>query len=41
MDYASDANEVFLNIDEEEKETARFRRSENLDIAFGLITISP
>lgn len=37
--YAPDTNEVSLDIDEEEKETALFRHSEKLAIAFGLITI--
>lgn len=38
--YAPDTNEVSLDIDEEEKETALFRHSEKLAIAFGLITTS-
>ncbi|KAF7825419.1 pentatricopeptide repeat-containing protein [Senna tora] len=39
--YAPDTNEVSLDIDEEEKETALFRHSEKLAIAFGLIAIAP
>ncbi|XP_059652255.1 pentatricopeptide repeat-containing protein At3g62890-like [Cornus florida] len=41
LGYAPDTNEVFLDIDEEEKETNLFRHSEKLAIAFGLITTSP
>ncbi|KAI5326290.1 hypothetical protein L3X38_035364 [Prunus dulcis] len=39
--YAPDTNEVSFDIDEEEKETALFRHSEKLAIAFGLICTSP
>lgn len=39
--YAPDTNEVSLDIDEEEKETALLRHSEKLAIAFGLINIPP
>lgn len=39
--YAPDTNEVSFDIDEEEKETALFRHSEKLAIAFGLIATSP
>lgn len=39
--YAPVTSEVSLDIDEEEKETALFRHSEKLAIAFGLITINP
>ncbi|KAJ7960424.1 Pentatricopeptide repeat-containing protein [Quillaja saponaria] len=39
--YVPATNEVFLDIDEEEKETTLFRHSEKLAIAFGLITITP
>lgn len=38
--YTPDTNEVSLDIDEEEKETALFRHSEKLAVAFGLITTS-
>lgn len=41
MGYAPGINEVFFDIDEEEKETTLFRHSEKLAIAFGLITVSP
>ncbi|XP_047321137.1 putative pentatricopeptide repeat-containing protein At5g40405 [Impatiens glandulifera] len=37
--YAPNMDEFFLEIDEEEKETALFRHSEKLAVAFGLITI--
>lgn len=39
--YSPDTNEVSLDIDEEEKETALFRHSEKLAIAFGLLTVAP
>ncbi|KAH1153866.1 hypothetical protein GYH30_049484 [Glycine max] len=39
--YVPTTSEVSLDIDEEEKETALFRHSEKLAVAFGLITISP
>ncbi|CAI8596622.1 unnamed protein product [Vicia faba] len=39
--YAPITNEVSLDIDEEEKETALFSHSEKLAVAFGLITIPP
>lgn len=39
--YAPDTNEVSLDIDKEEKETALLRHSEKLAIAFGLISTSP
>lgn len=39
--YAPDMNEVFLEIDEEEKETSLFRHSEKLAVAFGLLYIAP
>ncbi|KHM99544.1 Pentatricopeptide repeat-containing protein [Glycine soja] len=38
--YVLTTSEVSLDIDEEEKETALFRHSEKLAVAFGLITIS-
>ncbi|XP_061340943.1 pentatricopeptide repeat-containing protein At3g62890-like [Gastrolobium bilobum] len=38
--YAPTTSEVSLDIDEEEKETALFRHSEKLAVAFGLITIA-
>ena len=38
--YVPTTSEVSLDIDEEEKETALFRHSEKLAVAFGLITIS-
>ncbi|KAL3538303.1 hypothetical protein ACH5RR_001669 [Cinchona calisaya] len=41
LGYAPGINEVFFDIDEEEKETALFRHSEKLAIAFGLIAINP
>lgn len=41
LGYAPGINEVFFDIDEEEKETTLFRHSEKLAIAFGLISISP
>ncbi|KAI3440509.1 DYW_deaminase domain-containing protein [Psidium guajava] len=39
--YVPDMNEVFLEIDEEEKETTLLRHSEKLAIAFGLLNIPP
>lgn len=39
--YVPDMNEVFLEIDEEEKETSLFRHSEKLAVAFGLLHIAP
>ncbi|RYR03074.1 hypothetical protein Ahy_B06g081906 isoform B [Arachis hypogaea] len=39
--YTPSTNEVSLDIDEEEKETALFSHSEKLAVAFGLITIPP
>ncbi|XP_024031273.1 pentatricopeptide repeat-containing protein At1g08070, chloroplastic isoform X2 [Morus notabilis] len=39
--YAPDTNEVPLDIDKEEKETALLKHSEKLAIAFGLISTSP
>ncbi|KAL4360240.1 hypothetical protein HN51_020634 [Arachis hypogaea] len=39
--YTPSTNEVSLDIDEEEKETALFNHSEKLAVAFGLITIPP
>ncbi|XP_027107983.1 pentatricopeptide repeat-containing protein At3g62890-like [Coffea arabica] len=39
LGYAPGVNEVFFDIDEEEKETTLFRHSEKLAIAFGLIAI--
>ncbi|KAL5975101.1 hypothetical protein ACLOJK_031777 [Asimina triloba] len=39
--YAPDTTQVLADIDEEEKETALFRHSEKLAIAFGLINTSP
>ncbi|XP_063937134.1 pentatricopeptide repeat-containing protein At3g62890 isoform X2 [Daucus carota subsp. sativus] len=41
MGYSPDTNEVSYDVDEEDKETALFRHSEKLAIAFGLIAISP
>lgn len=39
--YTPTTSEVSLDIDEEEKESALFRHSEKLAVAFGLITIVP
>lgn len=39
--YVSDTREVFLNINEEEKETAVFHHSEKIALAFGLISTEP
>ncbi|QCE15619.1 structure-specific endonuclease subunit SLX1 [Vigna unguiculata] len=39
--YVPTTSEVSLDIDDEEKETALFRHSEKLAVAFGLITIAP
>ncbi|XP_019417956.1 PREDICTED: pentatricopeptide repeat-containing protein At3g62890-like [Lupinus angustifolius] len=39
--YAPTTSEVSLDIDEEEKESALFRHSEKLAVAFGLIIIAP
>ncbi|KAK7244828.1 hypothetical protein RIF29_39655 [Crotalaria pallida] len=39
--YTPTTSEVSLDIDEEEKESALFRHSEKLAVAFGLITIAP
>ncbi|KAL5582645.1 hypothetical protein UlMin_015087 [Ulmus minor] len=39
--YKPETNEVSLDIDDEEKETALLRHSEKLAIAFGLLAISP
>ncbi|KAJ0788656.1 putative tetratricopeptide-like helical domain superfamily, DYW domain-containing protein [Helianthus annuus] len=39
--YCPDTNEVCFDIDDEEKETALFRHSEKLAIAFGLMVTDP
>ncbi|KAF4399736.1 hypothetical protein G4B88_022819 [Cannabis sativa] len=39
--YSPDTSEVFLDMGEEEKESAVYRHSEKLAIAFGLITSKP
>ncbi|XP_047165270.1 pentatricopeptide repeat-containing protein At3g62890-like isoform X2 [Vigna umbellata] len=39
--YVPTTSEISLDIDDEEKETALFRHSEKLAVAFGLITIAP
>ncbi|WOH14260.1 hypothetical protein DCAR_0933777 [Daucus carota subsp. sativus] len=41
MGYLPDTNEVSYDVDEEDKETALFRHSEKIAIAFGLVAISP
>lgn len=41
LGYAPEKGEVFFDIDEEEKESALFRHSEKLAMAFGLSAIKP